>query len=193
MIGKLLRHIRAGTKRLMLNNDCLNNVPDSLAISSVAFQNNDRLPEEYTHFGENISPPLEWHNLPVGTKSIVVIIEDSDVPLLVPFVHGIAYDINIADVTARTGLQEGDIPTMPVTMENGSQHGLSVGRNTLGKLAYIGPGPIAGHGPHHYYFQVFALDKLLPRFPGPPSRREMIKAMTGHVLAKGCLVGVYEK
>ena len=193
MIGKLLRHIRAGTKRLMLNNDCLNNVPDSLAISSVAFQENGWLPEKYTHFGENISPPLEWYNMPVGTKSIVVIIEDSDVPLLVPFVHGIAYDINIADVTARTGLQEGDIPTMPVTMENGSQHGLSVGRNTLGKPAYIGPGPIAGHGPHHYYFQVFALDKFLPRFPGPPKRKEMIKAMTGHVLAKGCLVGVYEK
>lgn len=193
MIGKLLRHIRAGTKRLVLNNDCLNNVPNSLAISSVAFQNNDRLPEKYTHFGENISPPLEWHNLPAGTKSIVVIIEDSDVPLLVPFVHGIAYDIHIAGVTARTGLQEGDIPTMPVTMENEPRHGLSVGRNTLGKSTYIGPSPIAGHGPHHYYFQVFALDKLLPRFPGPPKRKEMIKAMTGHVLAKGWLVGVYEK
>nr|WP_163097628.1 YbhB/YbcL family Raf kinase inhibitor-like protein [Acidithiobacillus ferrianus]NDU42385.1 YbhB/YbcL family Raf kinase inhibitor-like protein [Acidithiobacillus ferrianus] len=192
MIGKLLRHIRAGTKRLAINNGCLNNVPDSLTISSMAFQENGWLPEKYTQFGENISPPLEWHNLPVGAKSIVVIIEDSDVPLPMPFVHGIAY--NIADVTKHSaGLQEGDIPTMPVTMENGSQHGLSVGRNTLGKPAYIGPGPIAGHGPHHYYFQVFALDKLLPRFPGPPKHKEMIKAMTGHVLAKGCLVGVYEK
>ncbi|MHB1281099.1 MAG: YbhB/YbcL family Raf kinase inhibitor-like protein [Acidithiobacillus sp.] len=191
MIGKLLRHIRAGTKRLVLNNAYLKHVPDSLVISSVAFQENGWLPETYTQFGENISPPLEWHNLPVGAKSIVVIIEDSDVPLPVPFVHGIAY--NIADVTARAGLQEGDIPTMPVTMENELRHGLSIGRNTLGKPAYIGPGPIAGHGPHHYYFQVFALDKLLPRFPRPPKRREMIKAMTGHVLAKSCLVGVYEK
>ena len=193
MIGKLLRHIRAGTKRLVLNNAYLNNVPESIVISSVALQENGWLPEKYTQFGENISPPLEWHNLPVGAKSIVVIIEDSDVPLPVPFVHGIAYNITIADVTASAGLQEGDIPTMPVTMENGSQHGLSIGRNTLGKPAYIGPSPIAGHGPHHYYFQVFALDKLLPRFPGPPKRREMIKAMTGHVLAKGCQVGVYEK
>lgn len=191
MIGKLLRHIRAGTKRLAINNGCLNNVPDSLTISSMAFQNNDRLPEKYTQFGENISPPLEWHNLPVGTKSLVIIIEDSDVPLPMPLVHGIAY--NIADVTIRAGLQEGDIPTMPVTMENGPRHGLSVGKNTLGKPTYIGPRPIAGHGPHHYYFQVFALDRLLPRFPGPPKRKEMIKAMTGHVLAKGWLVGVYEK
>lgn len=191
MMGRLLRHVRAGTKRLATNDARLINGPDALVISGAAFLENDRIPEKYTQFGANLSPPLEWHNLPIGAKSMVVIIEDPDAPLPMPFVHGITY--YIADVTVSARLREGDIPTVPATMDNGSRHGLSIGRNTLGRPAYMGPSPIAGHGPHHYYFQVFALDRRLPLFPRTPGRRDMIKAMTGHVLAKGYLVGVYEK
>ena len=66
-----------------------------------------------------------------------------------------------------------------------------MGKNSFGKMAYIGPAPLPGHGPHHYYVQVFALD-FTPDFPGPPSRQAMIRAIRGHVLAKGFVVGTVE-
>ncbi len=191
MLGKFLKRIRAGTRKLAINDASFIDVSDSIVVTSSCFPRNGYIPEIYTQMGKNLSPAIEWNNPPFLTKSIVVFIEDADAPLPVPFLHGVAYNIMTKDA-ANGGLQEGSIPSTPYAAGDPLQHGLDIGRNMFGKTTYIGPAPIAGHGLHRYFFQVFALDGSLS-FPQPPKRKDVIKSMAGHVLAKGCLVGVYER
>ena len=188
MLGRLLRHVRAGSAKLVIHKKEFSDIPTTIQVMSRCFRDGCHIPDRYTQYGENLFPAIQWQNLPGETKDTVLIIEDPDAPLPFPFVHAIAYNLG-----KKTELPEGAIPNKRDLVQNTSIDSFRIGRNTFWNTIYTGPGPVKGHGPHHYYFQVFALDKLLPKCLGTPNRREMIKAMTGHVLAKGCLVGMYEK
>jgi len=85
-------------------------------------------------------------------------------------------------------LREGEIPSAAAVVADK----FKLGRGTFGMSAYRGPGPIADHGPHAYYFQIFALDCALS-FAAAPRKKEIVAAMKGYVLAKGVLVGTYER
>ena len=188
MLGRLLRRIRAGDRNLALYHGEFSNIPETILVTSKSFLHKAQIPDRFTQSGDNLSPNLEWKQLPSGIRDIVVIVEDPDAPLPNPFVHAIIYNL----YPPMTEIPEGAIPNTANIRENDLDPPLHVGKNTFGQTVYLGPAPIHGHGPHHYYFQVFALDSELT-FHQPPNRKDIIRDMGGHVLAKGFLVGTYER
>jgi Raf kinase inhibitor-like YbhB/YbcL family protein len=143
--------------------------------------------------GENVAPPLAWSNVPAAAVELVVIVEDPDAPLPRPFVHLVAYGIApgaAGEGGARGGsLAEGAL----ANVESAAAAGVSLGKATLGGLGYRGPGPVPGHGPHTYAFQIFALAERLAFAKVPPGFAELMRRMRGHVLARGRLDGTYER
>src|SRR5579863_6527259 len=123
------------------------NVAD-LKISSPAFGGHNSIPDRHTSNGENISPPLEWSGAPAQTKSFAIVVHDPDAPLVDGFTHWVAYGIP----GDATGVPEGADVT--------------AGQNSFGTAGYNGPAPPPGHGTHHYYFWVYALDEDVSLEPG---------------------------
>lgn len=145
---------------------------DALNITSPAFTNDGKMPAKYSCEGDGINPPLEIAGVPEGTQSLALIAEDPDAPNGA-FCHWVVWNI---DATTRT-IKEGHNP------------GIS-GSNGHGKTGYAPACP--PDGAHHYYFWIYALDKELDLEPGSDVEA-LREAMSGHVLAEGELVGIYEK
>jgi Raf kinase inhibitor-like YbhB/YbcL family protein len=156
----------------------------TLAVTSPAFSANGSMPSKYTCEGEDTSPPLAWSEPPAGTKSIAVIVDDPDAPdPAAPkrvWVHWVLYDI---PPTTRQ-IPEG------VKAANAIGGGARDGKSDFGRTGWGGPCPPKGR--HRYFHKVYALDTVLPDL-GEPTKADLEKAMSGHVLAKGELVGTYEK
>ena len=149
------------------------NVQD-LGIRSGAFNEHEPIPERHTGDGEDVSPALEWSGVPDGTRSFAVVVHDPDAPLVDGFTHWVAYNIP----SDATGLPEGG-------------DGATAGENSLGNQRYNGPAPPQGHGPHHYYFWVYALDSDLGLEPGL-DRRELLSRIEDHVIEQARTIGIYE-
>ena len=145
-----------------------------LEITSPAFDNHRAIPDRHTTNGENISPPLEWTGVPEGTKSFAVVCHDPDAPLVDGWDHWVAYGID----GDATGLPEGAAD-------------ITVGPHTGGDAGYSGPAPPPGHGTHHYYFWVYALNEDLDLEPGL-SRRELLAAIEDSVIEQARIVGTYK-
>ena len=125
-----------------------------------------------------------WRGVPGDAESLVLIIEDPDAPSAEPLVHLLAWDLPPdLDLGRRR-------PVSTARIMKGLDENL--GRNSFLQTAYLPPDPPTGHGPHLYAFQIFALDRRLD-FDHAPGRKSVVDAMTGHVLAKGVLVGAYER
>lgn len=151
----------------------------SLAVSSRTIRG--PIPKEHSEYYDGVSPEIAWRAVP-GAKSYALIMEDPDSTYIRPFVHWVAWNIPASVTTLPEGLQEQPRLTEP--------EGVLQGRNSRGSVGYYGPRPPVGDPPHHYHFQVFALDAQLDVPPGA-SRDELLRAMAGHVLASGELVGTY--
>ncbi len=151
----------------------------SIRVKSDAFGDMEKIPEKYTCDGEGISPPLGWERVPRAAESLVLFGEDPDAPGGV-FVHWVVYDIPASE----QGLDE----NQPLTalLPNRAKQGL----NTAGETGYYRPCP--PHGTHRYVFKLFALDQKLNLLPGK-TKSQVEKAMKGHVIAQGELVGVYSR
>jgi Raf kinase inhibitor-like YbhB/YbcL family protein len=149
-------------------------------ITSEAFVQGTRIPDEYTCKGANISPPLSFGAFPAGTQSVVVLCDDPDAPSGL-FTHWILYNIPKNTDMIRKG-----VPKKPV-LPDGSRHGT----NSYGRMEYSGPCPPPGKS-HHYHFEVYALDALLA-LRAPVSRKEMGHAMENRVLGKGSLMGIFSR
>ena len=150
-----------------------------LTLTSTAFENEGTIPEKYTCEGEDISPPLQWSNVPSGVKSFALTVEDPDAPGGT-FVHWVIFDI------------PGDLNGLPenVPKEEPRPKGFGIqGINDFRLIGYRGPCPPPGK-PHRYVFTLYALDTYLDK-PGGTSIRALRKAMDGHILAQGQLVGMY--
>lgn len=156
----------------------------SITVTSPAFEAGQRIPVRYTQDGSNVSPPLQWSNLPAGTRELAIICEDPDAPRPEPYIHWLLYHIP-ADAG---GLPEG-IPQnpQPQTLPN-----LAQGENSANDLGYDGPAPPPGHGTHHYHFRVFALDRAVAAEP-KLDNKALLATMAGHILDDGELVGTYER
>jgi Raf kinase inhibitor-like YbhB/YbcL family protein len=152
----------------------------SISVTSEAFEHEEEIPRRYTCDGENLSPPLSWGPLPGNTKSVALIVDDPDAPAGV-FTHWVLFNMP-PDVSE---LPEG-LPGRE-KLENGALQG----QNGFGKTGYGGPCPPKG-SPHHYYFTVYALDSVVNLQAGA-SKKGLLDAMSGHVLGRGQLVGVYER
>jgi Raf kinase inhibitor-like YbhB/YbcL family protein len=144
----------------------------TLTITSSAFAVNGMIPSRYTCEGEGASPALHIGGLPANTQSLAIIVHDPDAPKAGGMTHWAAWNIDPA----------GDIAE---NFKGGVQ-----GHNGAGKTGYMGPCPPTGT--HHYHFMVYALDSKLS-LPESANKDELEKAMEGHILAQGDLVGLYKK
>lgn len=150
-----------------------------MRLTSSVFENGGKIPPKYTCDAENISPPLSISDVPDGTKSLALIMDDPDVPKSVReeqmWDHWIVFNIP-SDLRE---IKEGEEPS-------GGVHGLGTNENEK----YFGPCPPDRE--HRYFMKLYALDAEL-NLPPRSSKQEVEKAMEGHVLEKTELMGRYEK
>jgi Raf kinase inhibitor-like YbhB/YbcL family protein len=151
----------------------------AITITSAAFSEGGMIPREYTCDGRDISPPLAWTGAPEGTRSLAIICDDPDAPVGT-WVHWVLFNI---PATAN-GLPQSMPPDK--LLEDGSRHGI----NDFRKFGYGGPCPPGGT--HRYYFKIYALDTELTEGLGL-TKAELLKAMKGHILAEGQLMGRYKR
>ena len=157
----------------------------TLDVTAPSFGNGEPIPLKHAAEGDNASPALEWGTPPEGTQSFLVIADDPDAAEPKPFVHWVLFDIP----GDATGIEEGLAPDPVLQKPEGAKQGT----NSAGKLGYMGPRPPLEDPAHNYHFQVFALDlSQLPVDPGA-KREEVLAAIDGHVIAKGEVVGTYER
>lgn len=155
----------------------------AITVSSVAFKEGQPIPEQYTAYGDGKSIPLSWSDLPSGTRSVAVLMDDPDVKPE-PFVHWLIYNIP-PDI-------KGLDPGLPTNPRLDKPRGALQGTNSTRSVGYFGPRPPRGDPPHHYHVKVFTLDRELQLDPGA-DREKLVSAMSGHILAQGELVGTVQK
>jgi Raf kinase inhibitor-like YbhB/YbcL family protein len=146
-----------------------------LTITSPAFETHRPIPDRHASTGEDLAPELRWRGAPSGTKAFAVVVHDPDAPLVDGFTHWVAYGI----AGDATGLPEGG-------------EDARAGTNSLGEQRYNGPAPPAGHGTHHYYFWVYALDEDLDLEPGL-ERRALLERIENHVIEQARLIGTFKR
>ncbi len=147
---------------------------ESLTLTSSAFKDSAFIPIDYTKEGKDLSPPLEWKNVPKGTKSMALICDDPDAPGG-SWIHWVLYNI----------------PPLPDHLEEGAKNlspDVIFGKNSWGDLSYGGPQPPSGT--HHYLFTLYALDTVLKLEKGV-TKEDLLKSIKGHVLDKATLTGLY--
>ena len=156
--------------------------PASLELHSNSFVG-DSIPNKYSSCKgeENISPELSWQSPPNHTQSFALIETDKDSYFgLGGFVHWVVYDL------------PADKRELPENLAKQAQlpDGSRQGPNDFGEVGYLGPCP-PGHSAHRYVFDFYALDTEL-NLPTGATKKELIKAMKGHILASGELTGRYQ-
>lgn len=149
--------------------------PVEFALASSAFEAGQQIPARYTCDGEDISPPLAWSGAPAGTESFALILDDPDAPIGT-FTHWVLFDLP-ADVNE---LAEG--------ASSEAALGPHQGKTSWGKAGYGGPCPPSGV--HHYIFTLYAVDSLLD-LPAGASKKELLSALEGQILAQVELAGLY--
>lgn len=154
-----------------------------LKVASPAFKPGQAIPGKYSQLGKNISPPLKWSGVPKEAKSLVLVLEDPDAPLSSPFVHWVVYAIPADAVQLPEAV--------PAKEQLEKPAGALQGRSSARKIGYFGPRPPKGDPPHHYHFQLFALDTAVDLRPGSPLG-DVVQVMKGHVIAKGETVGTFQ-
>lgn len=154
----------------------------TLTLASDAFTPGGEIPAKYTCEGADVSPPLRWHGVPPGTRSLVLIVDDPDAPdpaaPKMTWVHWVLYDIP----ASGDGLAEDADQRLP--------EGIRQGLNDWKRTGYGGPCPPIGR--HRYFFKLYALDVALGNL-GRPGKADLERAMAGHVLASTELMGTYRK
>jgi hypothetical protein len=151
-----------------------------LQLTSAAFTQGSPIPVKYTCEGQDVSPPLRWRDAPEGARSFALIADDPDAPAGT-WVHWVLYNLP----ASAAELPEG-VPASESIAGGGQQ-----GRNDFGRLGYGGPCPPRG-GPHRYFFKLYALDAEL-NLPARAAKQDVERAMRGHILAEGQLMGTYKR
>lgn len=140
-------------------------------IGCKSFPPNGPIPRQFSSYGQSLTPEITWSHVPTDAKSLLLLVEDPDAPgASQPFVHWLVTNIE---------------PTAKEVPGSGLQ-----GDNSTGSTGYYGPKP-PDASPHRYYFELFALDEMLPS--SVKDRDSAVAAMQGHVVAKGEFVGTFQK
>jgi Raf kinase inhibitor-like YbhB/YbcL family protein len=155
----------------------------ALFITSPEFSHKGAVPSQYTCDGLDESPPLNWSGIPPEARSLVLIVDDPDAPdpaaPKMTWVHWVLYNLPPASTGLERGVARGDLP--PGTLE---------GKNNWNMTGYGGPCPPIGR--HRYFFKLYALDNVLPDL-NEPTKKQVEKAMAGHILEKAELIGTYQR
>lgn len=151
----------------------------NMQLTSPAFAQGGAIPAKHTGEGADVSPALSWTDVPEGSQSFAIICHDPDAPLVqngsYGYVHWVLYNL----------------PADTRSLDEGTTVG-TAGLNDFGKGEYGGPMPPRGHGIHHYYFWVLALDKALNLAEGL-SLGELLEKIEPHLLGMNRLVGTYQR
>ena len=155
----------------------------TLTLTSPAFTHNGPVPARLTCDGRDLSPELRWSNVPTGTQSLALIVDDPDAPdpaaPRMTWVHWVLYNLSPATAGLPEGVAVRDLPS-----------GTRQGVNDWGRTGYGGPCPPIGR--HRYFHKLYALDTVLPDLR-QPTKAALEQAMAGHVLASVELVGTYQR
>ena len=155
----------------------------TLKITSTAFQQAGSIPSKYTCEGPDVSPPLAWSGVPAKAKTLALIVDDPDAPDPAKpqrvYVHWVVYNIpagtpSLSENASKTGMPKGAVQ----------------GKNDWGKPEYGGPCPPIGR--HRYFFKLYALDTELTGMRSA-TKADLERAMNGHVLETGEMMGTYQK
>jgi Raf kinase inhibitor-like YbhB/YbcL family protein len=147
-----------------------------MELTSPEFADQARIPRRFTCEGENASPPLDWSDVPDGAADLALTCEDPDAPGST-FVHWVLWGLH---------------PTISGLRANAVPPGVHAGRNGFGRVGYDGPCPPPGHGTHHYYFRLWALDAPID-LPEGASIDELHQAARSRLLDEATLVGTYQR
>lgn len=157
--------------------------PMTFKLSSQAFSHQGSIPRRYTCEGDDVAPDLSWSDVPPGTKTLALIVDDPDAPdpaaPKLTWVHWVLYNLPPSATGLAAASSAGDLP-------GGTREGL----NDWKRTGYGGPCPPIGR--HRYFHKLYALDRALPDL-GKPTKAQLEKAMAGHVLAMVELIGTYQK
>jgi Raf kinase inhibitor-like YbhB/YbcL family protein len=148
-----------------------------IAVSSRTLRSGEPISKIYSGYDENRTPDIRWTILPDKIRSFALLVEDPDAPGAAPFVHWIAYGI-------PRGVQSLPLKRGGIRIEEGI--------NGSGSTGYYGPHPPKGDPPHHYHFEVFALDTF-PALPAGANRDALVAAMAHHVVASGQFIATYQE
>lgn len=154
--------------------------PLTLQLTSTDFSSGGDIPKRFTCEGDDTSPALQWKEPPAGTQSFALIAVDPDAPVGT-WVHWVIYDL---PPTQRSLAQN-----FPKTEQ--SNDGSRQGTNDFKMIGYGGPCPPPGT-PHRYFFKLYALNIKLNLEPGA-TKKEVERAMQGHILARGEYLGRYSR
>ncbi len=153
-----------------------------MELKSPAFEAMGVIPRRHTCEGDDVSPPLQWSDPPVGTRGFALIVDDPDAPDPAKpervYVHWVLYDIPAG------------VRLLPDNADRALPEGTRRGKNDWNRADYGGPCPPIGR--HRYFHKLYALDKVLGDL-GTPTKAELEAAMKGHVLAQAELIGTYQK
>jgi len=173
-LGHLLSSRRADASLSVWN---LLDSDADLILTSPSFADGEPLPQRFAGagVGDNVSPELEWSGVPIEADHLVFVLEDIDVPFSRPLIHTMS-------------ILGPDAAALP---EGGLARDTSLAEHLGGMLGsgYRGPRPIVGHGVHRYRFMLFAVHGEIDT----SSQRAAIDSIVGHVVARGRLVGTYER
>jgi Raf kinase inhibitor-like YbhB/YbcL family protein len=147
---------------------------ENMKITSSAFGHNQPIPPQYTCDGADMNPPLSVFDVPQGTKSLVLIVDDPDAPTG-DWVHWLVWNID----PSVTGIAENSVPSGGVE-----------GTTDFNRTGWGGPCPPSGT--HRYHFKIFALDAVLDLDPSA-RKADLERAMQGRILDQGVLIGTYER
>jgi len=154
--------------------------PSSMQLTSSAFSAGGAIPSKHTGEGVDVSPALSWKDIPEGTQSLAIFCHDPDAPLVSPngtygFVHWVLYNI----------------PASATSLAEASKE-YTQGKSDFGNVGYGGPMPPEGHGKHHYYFWIVALDKKTD-LPAGLSLWEFLEKTEPNIIGMNRLIGTYER
>ena len=172
-----------------------------MKLTSSAFNEAERIPGKFTCDGENINPELMLHDVPRDTVSVVVIMDDPDIPREIKeargievFDHWVVFDIPVVVPESSSGLAEHETMWDGIVMigEKGEEGVFGV--NGRGEMKYTGPCPPPQYEPkeHRYFFKAYALDSFLELEEGA-SKREVEEAMKSKIVAQAQLMGRYSR
>ncbi|THJ24401.1 MAG: YbhB/YbcL family Raf kinase inhibitor-like protein [Nitrospira sp. CG24E] len=152
-----------------------------MRITSTAFSHQGAIPTLYTCEGKDISPPLEWRDIPAGAKSLALIVDDPDAPdpaaPKMTWVHWVLYNLPATN---------GWLPEGMKTLPDGTMEGVNDWRRT----GYGGPCPPIGR--HRYFHKLYVLDTVLADLK-QPTKAKLEEAMQGHIIGEAQLMGTYQK
>jgi hypothetical protein len=163
------------------------------ALSSAAFGDGKTIPTRHAtkgvSGGQNVSPPLSWSNPPMGTMSFVILAHDLEPRPMRgndDILHWLVWNIPAATTSVAEGMQA------TATMPDGSMQNVAQGRNGGPPVGFRGPCPPPGQ-PHHYSFEVYALDTKLDSVAATATRADVMSAMNGHILGHAVLMTKFDR